>query len=177
MRGKYTKSRVENILKRKINCPLGDAGLLSSELLEKIPEKEYKIGIILHYVDKNSSFLKNIKLENYRLIDISKNPIYILNEIAKCEVVLSSAMHGLIASDSLNVPNQWIKLGDLLMGKDYKFKDYYSIYDYEPKAIDLRNETIDENTIEKIKENYKNLNFYKTVEKTKKELLKAGYNL
>lgn len=177
LRGKYTKSRIENILKKKINCPLGDGGLLASELLETMPKKEYRVGVILHYVDKKSSFLKNIKLENCKLIDISKNPIYILNEIAKCEVILSSAMHGLIVADSLNIPNQWIKLGDILFGGDYKFKDYYSIYSYEPKAIDLRNEIIDENTIEKIKENYKNLNFYRAVQKTKKELLEAGNNL
>ena len=174
LRGTYTKERIEKILNKKSNCPLGDPGLLASKLLDKLPNKEYEVGLILHYMDKNSSFIKNIKIENYNFIDITKNPIQVLNEIAKCKVILSSAMHGLIASDSLNIPNQWIKFGDLLYGGDYKFKDYYSVFNYNPKAIDLRKEIITKETIEIIKEKYKQLNFKEKIEKINEELLESG---
>lgn len=177
LRGKYTKNRVEEIFNKKINCPLGDPGLLASELLETIPEKKYKVGIVLHYVDRNSSFIKNIRLKDYKLIDITKNPIHILNEIAQCEVILSSAMHGLIAADSLNIPNQWIKLNNLLYGGDYKFKDYYSVFEHKPKAINLENEIITSNTIEKIKKNYQNLNFKIKIDKIKEALFQSGKKL
>ena len=174
LRGELTKQRVEKIIGKKLDCPLGDPGLLACKLLEKIPNKEHEIGIILHYVDKNSSFLKNIKLDNYILIDVTKNPIHIINEIAKCEVILSSAMHGLIVADSLNIPNQWIKMSDLLYGKEYKFNDYYSIFNHKPKAIDLREEIITLKTVEEIKNNYQKLNFKEKIIRINENLLKVG---
>jgi len=116
-------------------------------------------------------------LENYKLIDITKNPIYILNEIAKCKVILSSAMHGLIVADSFNIPNQWIKLSELLYGGDYKFKDYYSVFGYEPEAIDLKQDVINSDTIEEIKYKYKKLNFKEKIDKIKDKLLQSGEKL
>ncbi|MBR5303247.1 MAG: polysaccharide pyruvyl transferase family protein [Candidatus Gastranaerophilales bacterium] len=172
-----TKQRVEDIMGKKMECPLGDPGLLAEKLIDKNIKKECKVGVILHYIDKNSSFIKNIKLDDYKLIDITKNPIYVLNEIAKCEVILSSAMHGLIAADSLDIPNRWIKLSDLLIGGDYKFKDYYSVFNYEPKPIDLRESIITQKEIDDIKSEYEKLNFKDKIKTIKEELLKAGRNI
>jgi pyruvyltransferase len=44
-------------------------------------------------------------------------------------------MHGLIAADSLHVPNAWLKLSDELRGEDFKFRDYYSVFNIEPKPL------------------------------------------
>ena len=178
LRGKHTQKQVENILKRKINVTLADGGLLASKLLDlsKI-EKKYKVGIIPHYVDFKFDLSKNVGLENYRVIDVTKNPMFVLSEIAQCEVILSSSLHGLIIADSFNIPNKWVKMSDNLFGGDYKFRDYYSIYDYEPKAIDLRDEIVDEKTIETIKKEYEKLNFKEKIEKAQEELLEAGKNI
>ena len=86
-------------------------------------------------------------------------------------------MHGIVAADSLNIPNQWIKLSDLLYGNNYKFEDYYSVLNHTPKAIDLREEIITEETIEKIKKDYLQLNFAPKIDKINKELLQAGKNI
>ena len=175
LRGEITKQRVEKILNKKLNCSLGDPGLLVSRLINTNNiKKAYKIGIIPHYMDKDSQFIKNIKCDNCKIIDVTKNPICVLNEIAQCEVILSSAMHGLIVADSLNIPNQWIKFGDELYGGDYKFYDYYSVFKHTPIPIDLRNEIITNKTIEKIKDKYRELNFSKIIEKIQQDLIKTG---
>ena len=41
---------------------------------------------------------------------------------------MSSALHGLICADSLGIPNQHIILGEKVVGGEYKFKDYYSVF-------------------------------------------------
>ena len=176
LRGFLSKHRCETMLNNKLNnIALGDPGLLASKLINPVDiKKEYKVGIILHYVDKNSDLLKNIRLNDYYLIDIEWNPIKVIKEIAKCEVIFSSAMHGLIASDSLGIPNQWIQLSENVYGKNYKFKDYYSVFGINnPQPIDLRKTPITAETVQLVKEEYlKKISMHK-VEQIQKELLDA----
>lgn len=135
LRGKYTKYRVEKILNQDLKYTvLGDPGLLSSKLInkEKI-EKKYRIGIVPHYVDKGNSQIYEFLRSNDDVIeiDILSSPLIFLNQIAQCETIISSAMHGLIAADSLGIPNQRIILSDKIAGGDYKYNDYYSAFDIE----------------------------------------------
>lgn len=143
LRGKYTKERTEAILNKKLEgIVLGDPGLLVSKLLpKKNYEKFYNVGIIPHYTDANNSLIHelNKNLSNVKLINILDEPLKILREIAECEVILSSAMHGLIAADSLSIPNARLIVSDNIAGGDYKFNDYYSAFDLTSHAkIDLR---------------------------------------
>jgi polysaccharide pyruvyl transferase WcaK-like protein len=62
------------------------------------------------------------------LLNINDPPLAFLNKLQSCEVVISSAMHSLIAADSLGMPNIRIKISDNITGGDYKFKDYYSVF-------------------------------------------------
>ncbi len=50
----------------------------------------------------------------------------VAREIASCEAVLSSSLHGLVFSDALGVPNAHIKIGDGLVGGLFKFQDHDS---------------------------------------------------
>ena len=45
-------------------------------------------------------------------------PFKCIKQIADCEII-SSALHGLIAADSLNIPNKWIKLSNKLVGNNF----------------------------------------------------------
>ena len=40
-------------------------------------------------------------------------------------------MHGLIAADSFCIPNIRIILSDNIIGKDFKYNDYYSVFGIE----------------------------------------------
>ena len=178
LRGELSKQRCESMLNTKLNIALGDPGLLASKLisLENIISKK-QIGIILHYVDKNSEYLKNINLPEYKLIDIEDHPIKVLKEIAECKVIFSSAMHGLIAADSLGIPNQWIQLSEKVYGKNYKFQDYYSVFGItNPRPIDLRNDIITEQTVDKIIQDYPTLISMQKVEEIQKNLLQSFKN-
>lgn len=168
VRGLYSKKRLEKILKRNLKgIAVGDPGLLSSMLIDtSCIEKKYDIGFIPHHIEihgfvpkenikseieglipdyQHLDFcvyreLKN-KCENAVIIDMEANPIEIIKRVAECKTIVSSALHGLILADSLNIPNAWSKASNLLIGNDYKFKDYYSVFgeNFVPKCIDLNN--------------------------------------
>lgn len=177
LRGYVSKQRLEKLLNHSLNnIALGDPGLLSHKLIDtsKITKK-YKVGIIAHYIDANEDFLNNIHLTDYTVLDITQNPITLLHQIAECEVILSSAMHGLIAADSLNIPNCWIKISDNLEGVDYKFNDYYSVFNCKrPEPIDLRLQIINDDIIQNIIENYPKDEIKSQIDIINKNLLSAA---
>jgi glycosyltransferase involved in cell wall biosynthesis len=159
LRGKLSKARSEAILGRTLDeIALGDPGLLISRAItvSKV-KKKYDVGVIPHYVDKNSDLLNKIKLQNksYKIIDVQKNTHQICKEICECRMILSSAMHGLVAADSYGIPNRWIRFSDDILGGNYKFHDYYSVFDIEGlEPIDLRKEIISDQEIDSFVANY-----------------------
>lgn len=159
VRGEYTKKRIEDILGKKLDgLALGDPGLLASKLIkEPRKSKKYKLGMIPHYVDKNNDIFQkiNTNIANSVIIDVQADPIDVINQISECEVVISTAMHGLIVADSLGVPNQWCVCSDKLTGGSYKFYDYYSVFDMKNVIpIDLNSTDLTEDIITSIFDNY-----------------------
>lgn len=143
LRGKLTKS----ILKINDEITYGDPGLLASNLLKKRSLKKYTIGIVPHYSDLENQIIWKLK-EKYTsqisIIDVQNPPETVLSEIDECEYILSSSLHGLICSDSLGIPNRWIQLSTL-HGGDFKFRDYYSLFEISSAQFKLIGaETIDE---------------------------------
>lgn len=61
-------------------------------------------------------------------MNIEKNPYIFLKSLKKYKNVLSSALHGLIAADSLEIPNLRIIVGNEILEGYYKFIGYYSAY-------------------------------------------------
>ena len=160
LRGKLTLELMRKYTGRPLeNVKLGDPGLLAPMLIgggggRKI-EKKYKLGIIPHYVDAKSEHLLKIKTGNSVVIDILSNPISFMKQVAECETIIASAMHGLIAADSLGIPNARMLLSDGIIGGDYKYDDYYSAFGLDShQKTDLR--TIDFwDDVESVKKNYK----------------------
>lgn len=130
VRGRLTKQKCEKILGKELDIPLGDGGLLLSALLDRKVPKKYELGIIPHVCDfKNPIFEKiNDAIDNSVIIDLSWDPMKVLKKIAACNCVISTAMHGLIAADSLGIPNKWVEVSDQIEGAGFKFRDYYSAF-------------------------------------------------
>lgn len=136
-----------NLTKGMINKPVaavGDPGLLAHLLLNKeTPNKKYRMGFVEHYKDKNNASILDIldKIPNSTNIDIFLPPKVFLERISECEIIFSSAMHGLIAADSLGIPNAWVELSEGLRGQGFKFQDYYSVFNMnvQPKLINALN--------------------------------------
>lgn len=172
IRGQLSKNRIEKLLNKKLdNTVLGDAGILSSYLLEGKKEKKYKVGIIAHFKEKDAPIFKELldKYDNSTFIDVQDTPINVINKIAECETIISSSLHGLIIADSLRVPNIHIVVTNNLLGDGFKFNDYYSAYGLEHPYIDTNKEKVW--SLKKIKENYPITD--KMVKKVQKDLIKA----
>lgn len=154
VRGELSKKRVENILGRKMDIPTGDAGILASYLLPEPVEKKYSVGIIAHYKEQDEPIFQQLMnaYPNSLFIDVRQTPDAVIHQIASCECIISSSLHGLIIADSLNIPNIHIKVSDKLLGDGFKFDDYYSAYGLEHPMLDLNKE--DMPTLEWVKAHY-----------------------
>lgn len=130
VRGKLTKQ----LLGLDGEIQLGDSGLILSKFIHKRPEKKYKLGIVPHYSDKADtriqSFIKEFSKDTL-FIDVYQDPVTVFNQIAMCEHIASSSLHGLVLADSLDIPNLWLSFSDLLGNGTFKFDDYYSAFDEE----------------------------------------------
>ncbi len=131
LRGKLSLNRVEKSIGRKLDIPLGDGGLLLAKLLDKKMIKKYAVGLVPHMNDIDNPIIKKLadELPHSIIINVTQPPLQTLEQIASCDFILSSAMHGLIAADSLGIPNKWIEISDKVIGHGYKFRDYYSVFD------------------------------------------------
>lgn len=75
------------------------------------------------------------RIENAVVIDFEADPLSVLMRIAECETICSSALHGLIVADSLGIPNMWSTASNRLLGGEYKFHDYYSVFNTAPRPL------------------------------------------
>lgn len=129
VRGRLTQAAISGL---KQEVALGDPGLLAHLLVEDspTPPKRCRVLVIPHYKDKGHAALADLaaRVPGVDVADIFAPVATTLEQIRAAEVVLSSAMHGLIAADSLGVPNAWLKLSDAVRGGDFKFNDYYSVF-------------------------------------------------
>lgn len=90
------------------------------------------------------------------IIDLGNKPIDVVKEIASCETILSSSLHGLIVADSFHIPNKHILLypyGERMLGDGFKFADYYSSYGLKDNPIDVSTTNLP--TIQSIIDDYR----------------------
>lgn len=135
VRGELSRDRLDPSVRSAVR--LGDPGLLAPHLLDRPVRKRYAVGFVPHYKDAADPVVTGLLARNrsVRRIDVAWSPEEVAREIAACEVVLSSSMHGLIFSDALGVPNLHVQLGDKLIGGTYKFEDYNTALEREHVAV------------------------------------------
>ncbi len=136
----------------------GDPGLLVDVLWPEIKNtpRSCTVGIVPHYEDRADSRVAAMadRLGHSTIIDVFGEVKDVLRQIAGCDCVLSSSLHGLVVADAFGVPNAWIKLSDKVRGNDFKFRDYYSVFGLDASAAPLAVEQIDAQTIHRIVETY-----------------------
>ncbi len=81
-----------------------------------------------------------------------QHPSAVIKQIAECECIVSSSLHGLIIADSLGIPNIHVKVTNNLLGDGFKFDDYYSAYHLPHTLIDIYKDKLP--TIEWINKHY-----------------------
>ena len=132
VRGKYTR---EILIRQGVDCPesYGDPVLLVSKYYKPIIKNKFRLGIIAHFVDFNNPIVQEYvaRHNDCLLINLSEYKEWtdILDQIASCECIISSSLHGLIVSDSYGIKNCWVSFSDNITGGNFKYLDYFSSVD------------------------------------------------
>lgn len=110
--------RTRNVLTELgIKCPqiYGDPAILMPYIYK--PEnlsKEYEISLITHFSDDSS-------YDDYNRINmLTTNYQFVIDEIIKSKLVISSSLHGIILAETYGIPAILLNNGDL-----FKYMDWY----------------------------------------------------
>lgn len=163
VRGPLTRNA---LLKKGIDCPesYGDLALALPLYYKTSVTKNATIGIVLHLLDEGLNSVQYIK-STYPEIKIIHMNNYnkwtdVIDEINSCEIVLSSALHGIIVSEAYKVCCQWISFDDKNpqhwhSGYEFKYIDFYtSIGKSENKPLEIGINTDIYALVEKIKKSW-----------------------
>lgn len=116
LRGPFTAQRLPGY-----SGPFGDPGLLVSRVQPAVNARS-GIGLVPHHQQWNEpAQIDQLRSAGFRLIDVRlADPWEVVRQIAGCEAVISTSLHGLIVADAYGVPNVWLD------GLDpFKFYDYF----------------------------------------------------
>ena len=131
------------LLNQGIDCPeiYGDPALLFPKFYNPVIEKKYKIGVIPHYVDKDSNWIKSLNQDEVKIIDICSDTHSFIDSIKECECLVSSSLHGIIAADAYSIPNMWIKISEKVGGGGFKFRDYFESVKRKELCFNISDDT------------------------------------
>jgi hypothetical protein len=140
VRGRFTLERIVEKSSAHTSLDLvglGDPGLITSFAFpQSKPINPSSILFIPHLVDRDS--IELLQLMNaapeLKVLDVTGDPRPLCLEISQARIVLSSALHPLIVADSYGIPNARVILSDRIHGGDFKFRDYYSVFDSPPST-------------------------------------------
>ncbi len=157
VRGPLTRKK---LLEEGIKCPeiYGDPALLIPLYYRPIKQKRYKYGIISHV--SNQTVVTNLRFNgkcigdcaDVRIINLRQYAHWhdVIDQICECESILSSSLHGLIIAEAYHVPNVWIEFGKPLIGKHFKFHDFFlSIHRDREKPVAIHGVEIPMDAINK----------------------------
>lgn len=110
-------------------CPdiaFGDPGLFVPEIWPSDGSPEVPIGIIPHFSMLGSEKVKRLssQLEDSITVDLTDQDFArTFRQIASCELVISSSLHGLIFADAYGIPSLfWNEMGP---ENEWKYQDYF----------------------------------------------------
>jgi hypothetical protein len=124
VRGPRTRARA---LAGGADCPMvyGDPALLLPRLHAPPAAPRRGPGLVAHYADRPGLDESWVTSQGLRLIDIQQSIEAVIDQVAGCEWVMSSSLHGLIVAHAYGVPALWVRLRDLPSGDGSKFADHY----------------------------------------------------
>lgn len=122
--------KTRNILLAKgFDCPAiyGDPALLLPLYYKPKCQKVYQLGIIPHYSDILYVSENLLREQGVHIIRVQgyKDWYQFIDDINKCECVVSSSLHGLIVAEAYNVPNHWIEFKESCSRERFKYDDFY----------------------------------------------------
>jgi pyruvyltransferase len=117
----------------------GDAGVLAGEFFTSGLRPRYRCGVILHHSEKwlwpKVYFRRHFRRQEILFIDVQAEPMSVFEAIAQCELIFSSSLHGVIFAHALGCRAAWIEPSDRVVGKGFKFYDYYMSLGITPDQV------------------------------------------
>jgi len=114
-------------LRHGIDCPevYGDPALLCPWFHRGEGTKRYRLGIVPHYYDKASPHVDRLrKSPDVCVVDIENGVLQVIDEITRCERIVSSSLHGMVIADAYGIPSAWTQLSGQVAAQGFKFRDY-----------------------------------------------------
>lgn len=140
-RGPLTRKKLLN-LDLKVPKIYGDPAILLPRYYNPVVNKNFKIGLIPHYVDKDLEVVKFwSKRSEVKMIDVFSSMENFVKDLKSCEFTISSSLHGVILSHAYGIPSVWIKLSNQVAGDGFKFYDYYQSLEINIEPVILENDT------------------------------------
>jgi pyruvyltransferase len=104
----------------------GDPAVLMPLLYRPVLRSRYRLGVVPHYADTGSRAIDRLRSrDDVLIIDVGSGIEDFVDQLISCDVIASSALHGLIAADAYGLPRVWLKLSDHVTGDTFKFEDYF----------------------------------------------------
>ncbi len=125
VRGELTR----DLLDAGRNVALGDPGILVSRYLRR-RRPRWRVGVVPHHMHRSDRLWSAVKAaspEEVTIIDVAHGPGHVVREIARCESVITTSLHGLITADAFGIPAAWTRREPDLWGGQFKFRDYESV--------------------------------------------------
>lgn len=106
--------------------PFGDPGILVSRHMKR-PKRRWEFGIVPHGHHRQHVGLRSLAErsgDRVHVVNVHQGAAAVVREIAACDAVLTTSLHGLVTADAFGIPAVWTSLEPALTGGDFKFRDY-----------------------------------------------------
>jgi pyruvyltransferase len=124
LRGALTARRI----RWRKDVALGDPGLLVPFLIEPVSPR-YELGLVPHWSDGALP----MRFAGRVIRPLSVDPLHVVREIASCQAVISSSLHGVVVADAFGIPCRPERFDGMSQeGGDFKFRDYASALGMRP---------------------------------------------
>ncbi|MBN2161934.1 MAG: polysaccharide pyruvyl transferase family protein [Pontiellaceae bacterium] len=114
------------LMARGVECPAvyGDPGILVSRLYPECRSvtRDVPRGIVPHYSEYEHTMQRFQADSGVMVIDPRRGPDEVALDIARCECIASSSLHGIIVAESLGIPVFW--------WRESEREPYFKYYDY-----------------------------------------------
>lgn len=140
VRGPQTRKFLLNL---GYDCPkiYGDPALVLPEYFNPQVKKNFKIGIVPHYVDYPQVEQWYSNDEDVQIVDLLTDDVETTTtEILECDYIISSSLHGIIVAHAYGIPALWVEFSNKIFGDGVKYADYFEsvgLKVYNPKNINF----------------------------------------
>jgi hypothetical protein len=111
------------------DVPLGDPGILIPRFLadNKPATERFQLGLVPYVFDRDHPFfLEAAAHPEVRVLDVCAPVQTFLAELASCDAIASSSLHGLVFGEAMGLPTLWLEFSDKVGGR-FKFDDWFSL--------------------------------------------------